>query len=391
MNALRQIIAVTALGFKSLHTRIKSSLVIVVGLTIVVAMVFAMLSFEEGLRRDYLASGDPNRAIILSSDAGPFQRERTSSLPVAAVDVIKDAPGIRKAAHGSALADAEVFTKISVTKKSQSPGTTNLRGIGPTGFAIRPELKLISGRMLQAGKRELIVGTAAKDEFAALETGSQVTLPNGERWPVVGVFSAGNLLDGDLIADCDTLKATLRRMNYSSVLVLLETPASFTIFKNALNGNPALKVMAQRESDYWAEFFESLPLSIIVLTYAVGFLMVMGLVAGTVQTMYTAVGSRENEIAILRALGFSGFAVAASVVLEAMLLACTGALIGLAIDWLCLNGTAFSFAFGVFRVAVTFHLLLLATGLALVVALIGAVSPAIHASRVTVIEALRAY
>jgi putative ABC transport system permease protein len=147
----------------------------------------------------------------------------------------------------------------------------------------------------------------------------------------------------------------------------------------------------ERQSDYWKRIFDSFPLNAVAIAYILGALIAIGTVAGTAQTMYSAVIARQEEIAILRAIGFGGFAVAASVMLEAMLLASAGALIGTATDRYLLDGLATNGASGAFRAAVTPHLLFIAIVWALTIAFVGALSPAIKASRVTVVEALRAH
>jgi putative ABC transport system permease protein len=125
-----------------------------------------------------------------------------------------------------------------------------------------------------------------------------------------------------------------------------------------------------------------------VLAYVAGFLMAGGAASGILHTMHATVSARAKEIAILRAVGFGGLPVAVSMVLEAMFFATVGAAIGTAIDWLWLNGYAYNGAYGVFKVAVTPHLLAVAIGWALVTALVGAIVPAAQEARLAVVDAL---
>ncbi len=206
MNNLRQILVVTALNFKTLHTRIKSSLFIVTGLLCVTGVVVTMLSIITGLERDYVNAGDPVHAMVLSLGA---TTESQSSISRASLAIIQDAPGIGRGADGSPLVDAEIDSKITPIRHSGKPGYTRLRGIGPKGFGMIPGFKLISGRMPRPGSQEVIVGKAAQDEFIALALGQQITLPDGAKWPIVGVFSADNITGGYVIADCETLMAAL--------------------------------------------------------------------------------------------------------------------------------------------------------------------------------------
>jgi putative ABC transport system permease protein len=198
------------------------------------------------------------------------------------------------------------------------------------------------------------------------------------------------MLEGNLIGDADVVMPSLRRTQYSSVMARLAAPGDLDTFKSALAGHPDLQVTAERDSDYWRRQYDELP-HIIVSAILWGSLIGLGAFAGTIQIMYSAVAARENEIAVLRALGFGGFAVAASVVLEAMLLAMAGSAIGTAVIVHWWSGFIYNGAYGVFRIRLVPSAYLFATGWVLAIALLGALSPAIKAARITVVEALRAY
>src|SRR6185437_765712 len=182
------------------------------------------------------------------------------------------------------------------------------RGFGPSGFALRPGLKLIAGRMVRPGRRELLVGDMAKIKFANTDVGGVIHLSDGD-WPVVGVFSAGGFLGGELIGDVDVVMPALRRNQYNSLLVKLSDPQAFDAFAQVLTGNPALQVTVERQSDYWRRLLSYGTGQAFPIAYTLGALIGIGAFAGLLQTMYGAVGARENEIAVLRALGFGGFAV----------------------------------------------------------------------------------
>jgi putative ABC transport system permease protein len=219
--------------------------------------------------------------------------------------------------------------------------------------------------------------------------GGTIKLPDGS-WPVVGVFSAGGLVAGDLIGDADVVMPALKREQYNSVLVRLSSPENFDAFARMLTSNPALQVTVERDSDYWRRQLTELgPGQAISIGYILGALIGLGSFAGLLQTMVGAVEARENEIAVLRALGFGGFAVGVSVVLEAMLLAVLGATLGAAFIGQFWSGVALNGAYGVFQVRLTGELYLLALSWCLTIALVGAASPAIRASRITVVEGLR--
>jgi putative ABC transport system permease protein len=213
-----------------------------------------------------------------------------------------------------------------------------LRGISPEGLALRPELKLLSGRMFNPGAHELIVGKAAQLEFDGLTLGNQVSLPEGD-WTVTGSFeSEGDARESELIADAVTLGQALRFNGYKSMTVQLDSSESLDLLKASLASNPTLTVDVVRETDYLASQSKDLNDFLRVIAYVVGGIMALGATFGAMNTMYSAVSARAMEIATLRAIGFSGGAVITSVLAEALLLALAGAAIGVAAAWTLFNG-----------------------------------------------------
>src|SRR5665213_787571 len=387
MKRLRQIGIVASLSLRSLHTRIRSSLVIVASLACVSIVLLLALSGIAGIKRSYLATGHTDRAIALSSGA---DRERSSSIPTSWLGSIESAPGIRHGRAGEPLIDAETYalTTTFVKRANQKPGLSGVRGIGPNGLAMSPEIKIVDGRAYRPGTREVIVGIMAREKFSGLELGDKVKLIDDGDWAVVGHFATGGFKEGDVIADPQVILAALQKPNYNSVLVSLGSSATFDRLKNSLTSNPALSVTVERESDFWLHQYRSLPVPADLLGYFVALLIAAGAISGILHTMHATVSSRATEIAVLRAVGFGGIAVAVSVIIEAMFFACTGAAIGTAVDWLWLNGYALNGAYGVFRMLVTPHLLSIAIGWALVAALVGAIVPAAEEARLPVVDAL---
>lgn len=182
----------------------------------------------------------------------------------------------------------------------------------------------------------------------------------------------------------------IRKATYSSVIVRLASHDSLNTLKQALAANPALTVTAQRHSDWYNKVADNNTGIFLVLAYVVGGILAVGALFGCLNTMYVAVVTRRREIATLRALGFSAFPVAVSVILEAMLLAATGAAIGAAIAWALYNGKQDSFGNAVFILTVSPGLVGLGIGWALLVALLGGLFPSIYAARLPIVDALRA-
>jgi putative ABC transport system permease protein len=384
----KQIVAVTLLNLKSLPQRFWPSLVIVVGMTCVIGVLLSMLSLTTGYVQSEMKAGDPGRAIVISNGR---ESENASSLTLDQTAIIMDGPGIRKDAHGARLAEGEVVVGTPAIRKTGVTDFLLLRGLGPKGLALRPELTLIAGRMVRPGSREILVGKAVQGQFAGMEVGDKVIMPDGQ-WPIVGVFSTGgDITEGQLIADRDTLMAAAHRGAFNSVLARLDNaPDALDRFKAALTGNPALSVIAERHSTYYEHLSGTDAMLFSAVAYTAGGIMAMGAMFGALKILYAGVSARTREIGTLRALGFAGLPVAISVVSESLLLALTGALIGSAIAWLLFNGSQKAYFGNVFDLKVTPGLIVLGIAWALVIALLGGLFPSIRAARLPIVEALRA-
>jgi len=388
MRALEQIAAVTLLGLRTIPNRLGASLVVVVGIACVVGVFISILSISAGYMETIAKTGRGDRAIVMSEGSlfeyGSFI-SRANALTIA------DAPGIKKTEGGRPIASADTMAFVVMPKKKNGlDAYVGVRGVGPEGLALLPEIKLTGGRMFNAGARELIVGRSAQAEFEGFDVGSLVSLPEGD-WTVTGSFeSNGDARESELIADSDTLLSAMRANTYKSVRVLLDSPDALDQFKEALASNPTLAVDVVRETEYLAKQSEWLHDFLTVIAYVVGGIMGLGATFGALNTMYSAVSARAIEMATLRALGFGAGPVVISVLAEAVLLALSGAVIGVGAAWLAFNGNAHMVGSLVFTLTITPALVGLGVALACALGLIGGLFPAIRVARVPVAVALRA-
>src|SRR5215471_5883468 len=207
----RQIWIVAALNFKSLKSRFWQSMVIVVGLGATIGVLLSMLSMTQGMKQAYFNSGDPGRAIVVSQGA---EAEGTSNIARADAPVIMDAPGIAKDRDGRPLADRALNMGVPLLSKKGSLRYSTLRGFGPKGVALRPEFHMVAGRMFEPGKRELIAGVGTQTLYQHMQIGDKVILPDGQ-WPIVGIYTTGDILDGQLIGDTETLLTAMKHTAYN--------------------------------------------------------------------------------------------------------------------------------------------------------------------------------
>jgi putative ABC transport system permease protein len=387
----RQAASVTKVGIGTLQDRLGSSLVIVIGIAGVVGVLVALLAMGEGLQATLNSGGRNDTAIVLR---GGSVSESQSVLVRDDVDVIEQAAGVARDASGKPMASAELVVAANLPlRNSQDEAAAQLRGVDASAWALRPDLKILEGRKFTPGMRELVVGEAARRQFAGLDVGKEIKLGT-QVWKVVGVFQSDGAWNSELWSDRQTVASAYRRGNSAeSVLVKLTSPSAFGKFKATLAADPRLKVEASTTHDYFAKQSEGLSKIIRVVGLTVGIIMAIGALFGALNCMFAAVASRAREIATLRAIGFRGTPVVVSVMLETMLLALAGGVLGALIVWLIFNGYHASTLSGFTQLMFQFKVGpdLIWTGLkwALAIGFVGGLFPAVRAARLPVTTALR--
>jgi putative ABC transport system permease protein len=391
---IKQTLAVIALNLRTIPARLSSSAVAIIGIAGVVVVFVSVLSIGAGFAAAMQGSGSATRALVMRTGA---DTELTSGLEGPDVDVIKQAPGIRRDGSGP-LASAELYVILDVPKKSTPGASANvpMRGIDAMGMEVREEVSLVAGRMFQFGTNEVIVGRAANGQFVSMNTGD--TIVSGQnKWNVVGIFEAdGGVAETEIWADARTLQGAYRRGNtYQSVLVRLDSSDTFDTFRDWLTSNPQVNVAIRRENDYYAAQSVAMTRLIQTIGFGIAVLMGIGAVFGAILTMYTAVATRAREIATLRALGFDTTSVLISVLIESLGLGAIGGAIGATAAYVAFNGYQTStmnfqtFTQVAFAFRVTPELLGMGLFYALVMGLVGGLLPAIRASRLPISSALR--
>jgi putative ABC transport system permease protein len=389
----KQFIALTSMGIQTLPQRAGSSSVIVIGIAGVVAVLVSVLAMAAGFRHTVADNGRPDRVIVLR---GGSDAELNSNLTRSDIDTIGNAPGLAKDADGKALLSPEIITVVNVPKMDTgSDSNVTLRGVGLQAQKVRPELKIVAGRMFHPAVRELIAGAGAAKQFRGLTPGSVLHLRSVD-WTVTGVFTTnGDVHESELLADVDTVGSSIERSGYSSAVGLLTGAGEFGTFKDALTTDPQLKVDVEREAEYYAAQSKQLTELITVVGNTVAIIMAIGAMFGALNSMYAAVDARTLEIATLRAIGFGALPVLLSVMIEALALSLVGGLLGAALAWWFFNGHTVAtlggaFAQIVFQVTVTTTLIVTGLVWACAIGILGGLFPALRSARLPVAEALRA-
>jgi putative ABC transport system permease protein len=380
-------------NLRSVRARWVSAIVAVLGIAGTVGVFVAMLSLAHGFRATLVASGSEDNAILMRAGA---TAEMMSGITLESIKIVQDDPGVARDASGPLITSEVVVVAPFPLRATGTNANVQVRGVSGNVLTIRRNVKIVQGRMFQPGLSELVVGSNANKTYSGLTVGNTVDFGGGH-WRVVGVFDAGgSAFDSEVWADARVLDDVYKRPTniYQSATVHLASPAALQQLKDSVSADPRLNLDVFREVDYYAKQSTAMTRLITVLGGLVAFVMAIGAIFGALNTMYSAVSERGREIATMRALGFGGPAVVFSFLIEALLIAFVGGLIGClavlrlnglttsTINWQTFSNLAFAFR-------ITPGLLLSGLVFALVMGLIGGLLPAISAARRPIAVALR--
>ena len=392
---LRQVLRITAINLLALPQRVGLSMVVIVGIAGVVAVLVSVLAMADGFRHTMASTGRDDRVIMLRAGS---EAEMSSGIARDAAALLASLPGIARDPAGRPLASAEIVVMVDLPRKGEThPNNVPFRGVQPAAFAIRGELAIVEGRPFARGVREVIVGRRASQQFAGLAVGSQIAFRDSD-WTVVGIFeSGGDVHESEIWADTEVALSAFRRLGYQSVTATLAdaSPAGFARLADAVARDRRFSIAVLREPEYYAKQSKILSRLIDVLGYTVASFMAVGATFGALNCMYSAIASRQVEIATLRAIGFGAAPVVTSVMAEALLLALAGGAIGAAVAHVYCNGASLSilnfntFSQVAFDFRVTPALLIQGLAWALLIGMAGGLLPAIRAARLPVTVALR--
>jgi putative ABC transport system permease protein len=384
MNFLRQFLALLRINLEGERARIGSVLTIVIGVTCTVAVLVSMLAMGTGAHRQAVAGIRDDEVVIHSHGAQVVQ----SNIPRDEVATVRDLPGIARDADGQLQVDAQVLAPIE--GRWRGTGRRVFFALfGSSDTKLQPTARLTDGRVFRPGLHELIATNACVRQFDGFELGARREV-RGIDWPIVGHFDQGQSQQCVVLTDSETLMTAFGRNNYNQITVRLKDPSGYDVFRGALEADPSLHLDVKRQRDFVEEQFKQFNAILNFASYFIGTIMAIGATFGAVNSLYSIVDARRRELATLRAIGFGGAPIVAATLVESMVLALPGALLGAALAWVFFHGMAVSpFGFS-FQLDVTPRLAEIGIVWALVMGLVGGLLPALRAARVPVVTALRA-
>lgn len=370
-----------------------TSALTVLGVTLVVFVFTAVLMLAHGLLETLVTTGADDNIVVIRKAS---QTEVTSIVSGEQADIVSTFPEIKQDSEGKAECTREMYAIISLAKRSEE-GTSNIavRGVTEKSLTLRPDVKIIEGRMFRPGTAEIIAGKSVARRFRGCEVGETVRF-NARDWTVVGVFDAGGTgFDSEIWGDAEQMLQAFRRLGYSSVIFRLADGSRFDAVRDAIAADPRLTLEAKRETRFYADQSEALAKFITYLGTSISVIFSLGAIIGAMITMYASVASRTGEIGTLRALGFSRGAILVAFLVESLLLGLAGGLVGLAgasvMQAFSISTMNFqTFAEVAFSFALTPSIVAASLAFALAMGFVGGFLPAARAARLRIVDALRA-
>jgi ABC-type antimicrobial peptide transport system permease subunit len=382
-----------AYSARNLWTRKLTTALTAGGMALVVFVFAAVLMLEAGLRQALVATGQYDNVVVTRRAAG---NEVQSGIERSQAAIIESQPEIAIGVGGVREVSKEAVVLIAQPKRGTGvPTNITVRGVGAQGLALRPQVRVVSGRMFRPGSTEVTVGGSIAERFDGVGPGERLRF-GGREWTVVGIFDAGGSgFDSEIWGDGEQMMQSFRRQAFSSVIARLVDPAQFERLKERLEADPRMAVDVKRERVFYEEQSEMMANFIRILGLTLSVIFSIGAMIGAMITMYAAVSNRTGEIGALRALGFRRGSILASFLAEALALAVLGWIAGLGLasvmqlvristmNWQSFSELAFSFALTPGIVAQSFVF-------AVTMGLAGGVLPAVRAARLKIVDALRA-
>jgi putative ABC transport system permease protein len=381
---------------RSLLVRKTTTVATALGIGLVVFVFASAMMLSSGITKTMVSAGRPDNAMVLRKGS---DTEMASSIEVGTMNLVLAAPGVKREATGGTLGSGEIVVVIAQDKMNAPDGQVGnvlVRGVSESAIKVHPEVRVVDGRPPTPGTDEVMIGRGLVGRFAGMRIGDKFDLKKNRPVNVVGIFEAGGAsFESEVWANLDTARSSFGREGLvNSVVVRLDSPSKFDAFRAAVENDKRLGLEASIETSYYEHQSEGTSKFIGFLGGLISFFFAVGAIFGAIITMHAAVAQRQREIGTLRALGFSQGSILLSFLLEAVLLALAGGVVGLA-GALALGATKLSMMNFQTWQEVTFSFdanpAVLAKALfwGAVMGIVGGAWPAYRASRVSPVQAMR--
>ena len=382
---VRALVSLLDLQVRHLISRPALACLALLSAAVVSAVYVGAMAMSSGIDNAVAAAGSAQIALILREGS---PSEANSQIAGEALEALRSAPGIAKDEKGPRISP-ELYSVIELAwRNGRGAANVSLRGLEPNGLRLH-QFHITEGRLFTPGRAELIVGRLAQASFGDLGIGKRVRI-NSTEWTVVGVFeTAGTVEESEAWGDLKSLQNTLGQGNVvQSVRLALARGADSKSLNEWFRSDPRLTVAARSEREYYQRQSRGLSRLVDALGLPVAFMLGLGAIAGSLNSMEAAVSARRRIYATLNSFGYGRGLIASATMLEALLLSLAGAVLGFVVTWLALDGAGSALLSNqtssqvLFELDVHRGLLMQSLVLALIIGTLGGLAPAVRSGRI---------
>jgi putative ABC transport system permease protein len=379
--------------WRSLWARRLTTSLTLGGIALVVFVFASVLMLSHGVEQTMIDTGSSDNVIVLRRSANS---ELVSQIDRDAANVIRTNQGIASGTDGKPIVSTEVVVIINLTRnETGGMGNITVRGVSPGALTLRPQVNIVDGQMFRFGSREIIVGSNIAKRYQGAGTGQQIKFGDA-MWTVVGHFDAGGSgFESEIWGDVEQLMTSFGRPVFSSLTLKLQNESGYDAVKKQIEGDPRTQYTElKREKDYYSEQSKVMSDFIKILGLIVTIIFSVGAMIGAMITMYAAVANRTVEIGTLRALGFRRRSVLSAFLVESVFLSLIGGGAGVVLASLMSFVRISTMNFGTFsELAFGFtmspSIMVSAILFSTLMGVVGGFLPAVRASRLNILTALR--
>jgi putative ABC transport system permease protein len=415
---------------RNLSVRWITTLLTVLAFIVVVGLMVVMLAFTTGMRRMTEDTGEPANVLVLSEGADD---EVFSNVDPGVAAELERMPLVVAADAQRKMASRETYLIINQPIAHPRPGGPHgrflqVRGAVDAALAARvhnielhgkgkwfsqagtqenPDKNAKSQNLIQVVLGEGIARELAKDRTPeqAAAAGNKERLDDGDTFTlgwrqciVTGVMkSSGSTYNSEIWGKQDVVAPLFGKSSVTSLVLRAADAAAAVKLRDDIKNNfKQASVVPRLEKDYYAALSETSKQFLYAIIFVTA-VMAIGGMFGVMNTMFAAISHRIKDIGVLRILGYARWQILVSFLLESLVIALIGGLVGCAIGSL-FNGLSANSMVGsgngggktvALNLVVDANIWAAGMFLAVLMGAIGGLIPAISAVRLRLLDALR--
>jgi len=368
-----------SIGFRNVLRRKTRSLLTACSVAIAVAAVVALVGLSTGFRRDMIDFYEKLGIDLLVVGNGDIIK---GGLNESYTDKLKAIDGVVQIIPG--LTDSTSFPDHGLV-------VVPLNGLTP-GTMVFDHMEMVNGRKISPADGKVVMLGKTIANALEKESGDLVDI-DGVEFQVVGVYDGFSIVEkGSIVMSIDQLQEHMGRPGeVTGFSIIAETDASPEKLDQMIADIEAIDPGRIEANTARKHIENQAPMKLAIgMAWVTSAISIIIGTLGMLNTMLMSLQERIGEIGLLRAVGWTRSRIAKMILAESLLLSLLGAIVGVVVAFLLVNGlTIMPAAKGFISGEIDVQVVVQAIALALGLGVIGGLLPALNATRIVPAEALR--